>query len=66
MKNFHLPLPDQIYTQLRAEAERHQARKVRHDAIAAYAAEVAGSNLDIDLDLEVAGIDHLLRTGKAS
>ena len=58
MKNFHLPLPDQTYLQLRAEAERTQvpatslareaidfwlrekARKARHDAIAAYAAEV--------------------------
>ena len=58
MKNFHLPLPEQIYSRLRAEAERsqvpatalareaidlwlrHQLRKSRHDAIAAYAEEI--------------------------
>jgi hypothetical protein len=80
MKNFHLPLPDQTYLQLRAEAERTQvpatslareaidfwlrekARKARHDAIAAYAAEVAGTALDLDPELEAAGIDHLLKT----
>ena len=82
MKNFHLPLPEQTYTQLRAEAERtqvpattlareaidlwlrHQARQARHDAIAAYAAEMAGTNLDLDPDLESAGIDHLVKTDK--
>lgn len=82
MRNFHLPLPEQIYTLLRAEAERtrvpattlareaidswlkDQARKARHDAIAAYAAEVAGTELDLDRDLESAGIDHLRKTGR--
>ena len=82
MRNFHLPLPEQIYTLLRAEAERKrvpattlareaidswlkdQARKARHDAIAAYAAEVAGTELDLDRDLESAGIDHLRKTGR--
>jgi hypothetical protein len=81
MKNFHLPLPEQTYTQLRAEAERaqvpattlareaidswlrDQARKARHDAIAAYAAELAGTDLDFDHHLESAGIEHLLKTG---
>jgi hypothetical protein len=81
MKNFHLPLPDQTYTQLRAEAERkqvpattlareaidswlrYQARKARHDAIAACATEIAGTDLDLDHDLESAGIEHLLKTG---
>ena len=66
MKNFHLPLPDQTYSQLRAEAERtrvpvtslarvaidlwlqEKARKARHDAIAAYALELAGTDLDLD------------------
>ena len=69
-----MPLPEQTYGQLRAEAERthqpatrlareaidlwllQQARKVRHDAIAAYAAEVAGTDLDLDPTLEAAGI----------
>jgi hypothetical protein len=41
---------------------RDQARKARHDAIAAYAAEVAGTDLDLNHDLESAGIDHLLKT----
>ena len=82
MSNFHLPLPEQTYSQLRAEAERtrvpatalarqaidlwlrHQARKARHDAIAAYAAEMAGTDLDLDRDLESAGIDHLLKSSR--
>jgi hypothetical protein len=81
MKNFHLPLPEQTYAQLRAEAERtqlsattlareaidawlkEQARKTRHAAIAAYAAEVAGSDLDLDRGLEPAAVEHLAKTG---
>jgi hypothetical protein len=84
MKNFHLPLPEQTYTQLRAQAERaqvpatalareaidvwlqEQARKARHAAIAAYAEEMAGTNLDLDPILESAGIEHLLTAGKYS
>ena len=84
MKNFHLPLPDQTYTGLRAEAERtgvpattlareavdwwlrQQVRKTRHDAIAVYATEMAGTHLDLDADLESAGIEHLVKTGKAT
>jgi hypothetical protein len=84
MKNFHLPLPEQTYSQLRAEAERaqvpattlareaidwwlrRQLRKARHDAIASYAAEMAGTDLDLDFDLESAGIEHLLKTGKVT
>jgi hypothetical protein len=82
MRNFHLPLPEQTYTQLRAEAERtqvpattlareaidlwlrHQLRRARHDAIAAYAEEMAGTKLDLDPDLESAGIEHLVKTAK--
>ena len=84
MKNFHLPLPEQTYLQLRAQAElaevpatalareaielwlRNQVRKARHDAIAAYAKEMAGTNLDLDPDMESAGIEHLLKTGKGT
>jgi hypothetical protein len=44
---------------------RAQARKARHDAIAAFAAEAAGTNLDLDRDLETAGIEHLVKTGHA-
>lgn len=83
MKNFHLPLPEQTYTLLKAEAERaqvpattlareaidswlaQQARKARHDAIAAHAAKIAGTDLDIDRDLELAGIERLVKTGRA-
>ena len=43
---------------------RDQGRKARHDAIAAYAVEVAGTDLDIDLELESAGIEHLLKSGR--
>jgi hypothetical protein len=82
MKNFHLPLPEQTYLALRAEAERtgvpattlareavdwwlrQQFRKARHDAIAAYATEMAGTRLDLDADLESAAIEHLLITSK--
>ena len=84
MKNLHLPLPEQTYKGLRAEAERtgvpattlareavdcwlrQQARKARHDAIASYAREMAGTRLDLDLDLESAAIEHLVNTSKAT
>ena len=83
-KNFHLPLPDHVYTKLRAEAERtqvpatalareavdwwlrQQSRKVRREAIAAYATEMAGTPLDLDAELESAAIEHLVKTGKAT
>ena len=82
MRNFHLPLPEQTYTHLRAEAERAQIpatalareaidwwlqerlRKARHEQIAIYATEMAGTDLDLDPDLEAAGIEHLMKTGK--
>ena len=82
MKNFHVPLPEQTYDDLRAAAERtgvpatalareaidswlrQQWRKARHEAIAAYAVEIAGTDLDFDPELEAAGIEHLVRTGK--
>lgn len=43
---------------------RQQPRKARHDAIAAYAAETAGTSLDLDTDLEAAGIEYLTRARK--
>jgi len=43
---------------------RCQARQARHDAIAAYAAEVAGSALDLDTELEAAGIEHLQKAAR--
>jgi hypothetical protein len=82
MKNFHLPLPEQTYIRLRAEAERtnvpattlareavdewlrQQGRKARQDAIAAYAMEMAGTDLDLDANLESAGIEQLVKVGR--
>ncbi len=84
MRNFHLPLPERTYTDLRAEAERarvpatalareaidcwlrEQMRKARRDRIAAYAAEMAGTDLDLDPDLETAGLDHLVKTRRTT
>jgi hypothetical protein len=84
MKNFHLPLPERTYTDLRAEAERaqvpatalareaidwwlrQQLRKARHDRIAAYAAEMAGTDLDLDPDLEAAGIERLMKASRTT
>jgi hypothetical protein len=84
MRNFHLPLPEPVYAQLKSEAERQQvpattlareaidqwlrqqARQARHDAIAAYAAEMAGTEFDLDPDLEAAGIEHLLQPDRRS
>ena len=43
---------------------RDQARKTTHDAIVAYAAEVAGTDLDLDRELESAGIEHLAKSGR--
>jgi predicted transcriptional regulator len=45
---------------------RQELRKVRHDAITAYAAETAGSALDLDSNLEAAGIEHFMATGRQS
>jgi len=39
-----------------------QSRRARHDAIAAYAAEMAGTDFDLDLQLEAAGVEHLTLT----
>ena len=84
MKNFHVPLPEETYDQLRIVAAsskvpatvlareaidfwlREQMRKARHDEIAAFAVAVAGTALDLDGDLEAAGIEHLARTTKAT
>jgi len=82
MRNFHLPLPDEMYGHLRAEAQRtkvpataiareaidswlrQQIRKARYENIAGFAAEAAGTTLDLDKDFETAGIEHLLETDK--
>jgi hypothetical protein len=45
---------------------RQQMRKARHDAIAAYASEMAGTPFDLNPELETAGIRHLTKTSKRS
>ena len=73
--NFHLPLPDDLYVRLRAEAERskqsatalarqaielwlrQRQKAARHKAIAAYAAQCAGTKADFDPDLEAASLE---------
>jgi predicted transcriptional regulator len=45
---------------------RQQLRQARHDAIATYAAQTAGTSLDLDANLEAAGIEHLTATGGQS
>jgi hypothetical protein len=43
---------------------REQAKKTRHDQIAAWAADMAGTGLDLDPDLQAAGIEELLKGPK--
>lgn len=45
---------------------RQQLQKAKHEAIAAYAAEMAGTEFDLDRDLEPAAVDHLHKTGKGN
>ena len=44
---------------------KDQTRKARHHAIAEYATVLAGTKLDLDHELESAGIEHLVWTGRA-
>ena len=79
MRNFHLPLPEEIYVDLRAQAERlnrpatavareaieawlrHCRKLSRHQAISEYAREFAGTECDLDAELEAAAVEHLVR-----
>jgi hypothetical protein len=45
---------------------RQHSRNARQDAIATYAAEVAGTGPDLDTDLESAGIEYPVRPGRAT
>lgn len=76
-RNFHIPLPDELYQALRLEAEKRRrpatvlVREVLegwierlraealHSEITSYAAKRAGSSVDIDGELEAAGIESL-------
>jgi hypothetical protein len=42
---------------------QQQLRKARHDRIAAYAAEMAGTDIDLGPGLEAAGIEHMVKAG---
>jgi hypothetical protein len=82
MTNFRVPLPDEVYCDLREEAARskrpatalarrvieqwlHDRRRVAHrETVAAFAAENAGSSLDLDIELEAASVEHLLATDR--
>jgi predicted transcriptional regulator len=77
LRNFHLPLPEELYRRLRSEAEvakqpatvvarhaieawlRERRRAVVHEAIRAYAIEMAGTGADLDPALEAASLEHL-------
>jgi predicted transcriptional regulator len=78
LRNFHVPLPEDLYGRLREEAGRtrkpatvlaryaiedwlEQREKAElREAIAAYAAQRAGTEHDLNEDLEQASIEHLL------
>jgi predicted transcriptional regulator len=82
VRNFHLPLPDEVYRDLREEASRssrpatalarqaielwlhHRRKAASHEAITAFAAEHAGSSLDLDTDLEAASVEELISLSK--
>lgn len=75
--NFHVPMPGEMYRNLRAEAVRRGmpatalARQVIEEwletrrrlavaeAITTYAAEVAGTQMDLDPELEAAAVEAL-------
>ena len=82
VRNFHVPLPDDLYNKLREEAGRsgspatelarraiealleQRQRAALNDAIALYAAKLAGTASDLDEALEPASVEHLLSEGQ--
>jgi len=79
LSNFHIPLPPDLHEMLRDEAERSgqpatalarqalqtQRRRQRlHEEIAVWAKDHAGTDLDLDKDVERAGLE-LLKTGRS-
>ncbi len=57
VSNFDLPLSPELHERLREEAEVQQQQ--RHAELAAWAAQHAGSDLDLDGGLEQAGLEVL-------
>lgn len=43
-----------------AQRATQKVRQARHEAIAAYAAQYAGTETDLDEELELAAVEHLL------
>jgi hypothetical protein len=78
VRNFHVPLPADLYRRLRLEAARsnvpatelvrdairdalkQRQRAAVEAAIETYARAMAGTDHDLDEELEAAGIEHLL------
>ncbi len=78
LRNFHVPLPEDLYTRLREEASRankpatvlarhaieywlqQREKRLLHDSISEYAARHAGTDYDLDEDLEAASVEHLI------
>jgi hypothetical protein len=48
-----------------AQRATQKARQSRHEAIAAYAAQHAGTEADLDEELELAAVEHLLAEERA-
>ena len=79
MHHLHIPLPEDLYRQLKEATERlhrpatqlareaiaawlaQERQTALHEAIRAYAEQVAGSEADLDFSLEEAAIEQLRR-----
>jgi metal-responsive CopG/Arc/MetJ family transcriptional regulator len=77
MQNFHVPLPEDLYAELRDAAKQdgrpateltrewvregleQRQRMHRQAAILAFAQQSAGTDLDLDTDLETAGLEAI-------
>ena len=69
MRNLHVPLPNEIYHDLREEASRSMqpaTALARHEAIAAFATQYANTEFDLDTDLEAASIEHLTSSNEGN
>lgn len=78
LRNFHVPLSDDLYGKLQSESKRskkpatvlarhaiekwlhQQQREALYDAISIYARQNAGTDADLDRDLEEASVEHML------
>jgi len=76
-RNFHVPLPDDLYGRLKEESRRREVpatqmvreaievwldeaeREALRREISAYAREMAGTEADLDDELQEAGLEHL-------